>query len=135
MSTSSEIKERQLTFQLAVSEIEFKNWGFFIERKGEVLYLQIKFLAPDTDSGKANLQIQSGRKWMLSEHMTKSELIQTALKAVLTAEEHEAREQFLYKNKAVFAPHFNVDVLHDLDENEAHETRTPIEKKEANGTI
>lgn len=133
MSTSSEINERLLAFQIAIGELTYKDWDFYIGRKDNVLYLQVRFLAPDNGAEKPSLEIQSGRKWMLSNHMTKSELIQTALKAVLTAEEHEAREQFLYKNKAVFAPHLNVDVLHDLDENEAHETRTPIEKKEANG--
>ena len=135
MSTSSETTERRLAFQFAVDEIEYKNWGFYVGQKGDVLYLQVRFLAPDTDSDKPNLQVQKGRKWMLSEHMTKSELIQTCLKAVLTAEEHEAREQFLYKNKAVFAPHFDVDVLQKLDESLAHEHRNPIERKEADGTI
>lgn len=133
MSISSEIKIKQTAFQFVVGELIYKDWSFFIGRKDNVLYLQIRFLAPDNGSDKPSLQIQSGRKWMLSEHMTKSELIQTALKAVLTAEEHETREQFLYKNKAIFAPHLNVDVLHGLDENEAHETRTPTEKQEANG--
>ncbi len=133
MSTSSEIKNRQLAFQLAVGQISYKDWSFDIGIKSDVLYLQVKFLAPDNGSDKPSLEIQRGRKWMLSEHMTHSELIQTALKAVLTAEEHETREQFLYKNKAVFAPHFNVDALHGLDENKAHETRTPILFKEPNG--
>lgn len=51
------------------------------------------------------------RKWMLSAHMTKSEVVQTAFKAVMTAVEHETREQFIYKGAAIFGPHFNVDHL------------------------
>jgi hypothetical protein len=48
--------------------------------------------------------------------------VQTALKAVLTAEEHEAREQFFYRGGAVFGPHINVDrlwtIADELDERE-----------------
>lgn len=50
----------------------------------------------------------SGRKWLLSEHMTDGEIIQTALKAVLAAHEHEAREQFLFKGQAIFDPHYDL---------------------------
>ena len=38
-------------------------------------------------------------------------MIQTAFKAVLTAEEHETREAFRYKGQAIFAPHYNVEAL------------------------
>jgi hypothetical protein len=55
--------------------------------------------------------------------MTRSEVVQTALKAVLSAEEHEARERFLYKGKAVFGPHFDVDVLHSIYGKEALDVR------------
>lgn len=51
------------------------------------------------------------RKWTLSRHMTVSEIVQTAFKAVLTAVEHEAREQFTYRGAAIFGPHFSVDRL------------------------
>lgn len=56
---------------------------------------------------------------MLSPNMTKSELVQTAMKAVLAAEEHEAREHFRYRGKCIFGPHIDVDgllaVCDDLD--------------------
>lgn len=71
------------------------------------LYLQVSFL----DKQSKELR---GRKWRLSEHMTKSELVQTALMAVLAAEEHEAREAFKYRGAAIFGPHFDVDALHEL---------------------
>ena len=54
------------------------------------------------------------RKWYVSQHATTSEIVQTLLKAVLTAEEHEAREHFTYKGRPVFAPHHHVDALRDL---------------------
>lgn len=56
------------------------------------------------------------RKWRLSYFMTKSEVIQTAFKAVITSAEHQAREHFLYRGRAVFGPHFNVDALWDIAE-------------------
>jgi hypothetical protein len=52
-----------------------------------------------------------GRKWMLSYHMTDGELVQTAFKAVLTAQEHEAREQFKYRGVSIFDPHYDVERL------------------------
>ncbi|MPZ36633.1 MAG: hypothetical protein GEU95_00995 [Rhizobiales bacterium] len=55
-----------------------------------------------------------GRKWLLSQHMTKSEVVQTAFKAVLTAFEHEIRETFKYQGAAIFGPHFSVDRLVSL---------------------
>jgi hypothetical protein len=55
--------------------------------------------------------------------MTKSEIVSTALKAVLTAEEHEAREQFQYKSKTIFGPHFDVDKLASLCESDSMDVR------------
>lgn len=75
-------------------------------------FLQAEFHAPCADTGK--LTLQKSRKWYLSEHMTESELVQTAFKCVLTAIEHEAREQFKYKGQAILGPHFNVNDLVEL---------------------
>lgn len=55
-----------------------------------------------------------GRKWYISEHATVSEIVQTAFKAYLTAIEHEAREQFLWKGQPVFDPHYDLDKLAEL---------------------
>jgi len=52
-----------------------------------------------------------GRKWLLSQHMTDSEIVQTALLAVLVCEEHEARERFRYRGAAIFGPHQDVEDL------------------------
>jgi hypothetical protein len=87
--------------------------GNFIDRMVSVVYfLQAEFHAPCADTGK--LTLQKSRKWYLSEHMTESEVVQTAFKCVLTAIEHEAREQFKYKGQAIFGPHFNVNDLVEL---------------------
>lgn len=106
--------------QDALDLVRYKSWviAAFPETDGPGAYLQVRFNAPDYSKdrpGRANPAVaQAGRKWRLSEHMTKSEIVQTALMAVLAAEEHEIREQFRYKGSAIFGPHFDVDRLHDM---------------------
>lgn len=78
-------------------------------------YLQASFMAPCNMAGGVPVR-QTTRKWRLSPHMTNSELVQTALKCVLTSIEHEAREQFRYRGAAIFGPHFDVDRLVSLCE-------------------
>lgn len=91
--------------QEIISDIEYKDWEIKVtQRVGAYPYLQVSFI----DNSE---HLQRGRKWMLSQHMTKSEVVQTVFKAILTAEEHEIREQFRYKNRLVYGPHIDVDVL------------------------
>lgn len=88
-----------------LADVQYKDWKFVVGRstRGEP-YLQLQW------TGENGFPCTS-RKWLLSDFMTKSELVQTAFKAVLTAEEHEARETFLYKQAAIFGPHFDVDAM------------------------
>ena len=95
-----------------LSHITYKNWWFIVETKNDGFYLQIAFMGPDADdSGGGRVIEQHGRKWLISPYMTKNELIQTAFKAILTAEEHEVRENFMYNGKRILGPHIDVDVL------------------------
>ena len=95
-----------------VGNLESQDWVFLVEEKNNVPYLQVSFMGKCSVTGKVTEQ--KGRKWMLSEHMTKSELVQTAFLAVKQALEHEAREQFLYYGEPIFRPHFDVEYLWDL---------------------
>lgn len=95
--------------QAVMGELEYKDWVFHIGEDGDRCFLQVRFTALDVETMEVSWQ--SGRKWWISPHMTKSEVVQTALKAVLTAEEHEAREQFRYGGQRIFGPHIDVDVL------------------------
>lgn len=95
--------------------IKYKNWNIAIAHDGDTPFLQVHFHRFDAiDSSSGRLVPWTGRKWRLSIHMTDSEIVQTALKAVLTAEEHEVREHFLYRGRAIFGPHIDVDRLWDL---------------------
>lgn len=90
--------------------IAYKEWTFRIEKDGIGLwFLQVVVNGPCAATNEAITW--SGRKWRMSMHMTTSEVVSTALKAVLAAEEHEARERFLYKGRAIFGPHLNVEHL------------------------
>lgn len=94
-------------------DIRYKDWEFRIGKDAIGLFhLQVAFGARHVQSGTH--QAWSGRKWRISTHMTASEIVQTALKAVLTAEEHEAREGFCYKGRAIFGPHLSVERLLEL---------------------
>lgn len=87
-------------------EVDYKDWTFEIDTlPGDRLYLQVRFYA--------NGRSQAGRKWLLSPHMTRSEIVATVFKAVITAEEHEAREHFMYRGCAVYGPHIDVEALRD----------------------
>jgi hypothetical protein len=84
-------------------------------------YLQGRFFAPDATAG--DIQPQYTRKWLLSRHMTTSEIVQTVFKCALTAMEHEAREHFTYRGSAIFGPHFNVEALVAMRRTDLQEVR------------
>lgn len=92
-----------------VSEITCLDYSFVVEVKYGVPYLQLRYVEADIVTGDP--MDQHGRKWMLSPHMVRSEVVQTALKAVLTSMEHRAREAFKYKGERIFGPHFDVEAL------------------------
>jgi len=76
---------------------------------GDGVYLQISYMEPDVETGE--FAAQRGRKWYISPHATRSEVVQTALKAALTSAKHRVREHFLYKGKRIFGPHFDPEQL------------------------
>lgn len=115
--------------QHILSQISYKDWKFHLDQSGSIIWMQIRFMAPD-NSNPGRLELQHGRKWVLSPHMTKSEVVQTALLAVLTAEEHEAREQFTFRGEETFNPHFDIDRLHQLASDEAVDIRAPMISRE-----
>lgn len=94
-----------------LEKVEYPGMRFLIGRAGAASYLQVKFDTTDTATGEE--AVHKGRKWLLSVHMTETEIVQTALKAILTIVEHEARERFLYCGEAVYDPHCKIeDLLH-----------------------
>ena len=110
-----------------VAEIEFRDWSFLVGEYEDApghFYLVIEFQEACIVTGV--MQTQRSRKWMLSPHMTRSEIVQTAWLAVQTALMHEAREAFKWRDELVFGPHFDVEALHDLCAAKATDVRTPL---------
>ena len=95
-----------------VAQIRFEDYSFEVGEKNGVPYLRASYTEPDIITHEPTLQ--RTRKWMLSSHAVKSELVQTAFKCVLTSMEHRAREGFLYKGERVYGPHFDVEALVEI---------------------
>lgn len=92
-------------------ELTYPGYQFFAV-EGSRIYIQAQFLDRCSITGREELQYT--RKWYVSRDACKNEVVQTALKCVLTSVEHEARERFKYRGKAIYGPHFDVDALHRI---------------------
>lgn len=58
---------------------------------------------------------QECRKWLITlRTATPSDILQTALRAAIDAQEHEVREQFRFKGKKIYGPHFDPEALVDF---------------------
>lgn len=93
-------------------EVGGTNWNIDAGNMGHGFYVQLRYVEADIDTG--NPEDQHGRKWYVSSHSTKSEVVQTVLKACLTSAEHMIREHFTYRGVRIFGPHFDVDKLVQL---------------------
>ena len=96
-----------------VSRITYKpGWILKLDMAlGYKHFLYWTFTAPDVTLPGTPATSWNSRKWYLSKHMTENEIVQTALAAVLMAEEHEAREAFAYKGVNLFHPHIEIAAL------------------------
>lgn len=104
-----------------INQIRYKDWQFIVGEKNGVLYLQVKFNAPDNYTGV--IEEQSCRKYQLSTFMVKSEIVETAWLAVQRAELHEAAERFWYKGVLPYCPHFDIEARVEMAKNGRFETR------------
>jgi hypothetical protein len=96
-----------------VAECKFPGYTFevFVDGRGEI-YLQARYLENDVVTKEPATQLT--RRWFLSPFMTKSEIVQTVFKCVITSMEHKTREWFTYMGYAIFCPHFDVDALWEI---------------------
>jgi hypothetical protein len=104
---------KQEITEFVAKNIRYKDWEFFVNDKNGVIYLQIRFDAPDNFNPQ-KIERQHCRKWQLSEWMTPTEIVQTCWAAVTRAELHEAAETFKFKGFAIFDTHINVEALVDV---------------------
>lgn len=108
-----------------VADCAFQDYTFKVveSQTTGAVYLQGVYWEADTLTGKVETQFT--RRWFLSPSMGKSEIVATAFKCALTSMEHRTREWFLYKGRAVYHPHYDVDALWAICEE--REVRTPAE--------
>ena len=111
--------------QQLLENVRYKDWRFQVLTRGDHLFLRVIFEAPDLVT--KNPEIQKGRNWYLSPWMTGSEILNTAFLAVKTAEEHEMRESFRYKGKAIYGPHFDVEALVEIAQQKRFDVREHVE--------
>lgn len=115
MLTTDEVQE-------IIDNIQCMDYNFTIIHTDSYSYLQAWYNEKDVDTGVP--EVQKTRKWLLSQHMVKSEIVQTALKCVLTSLEHRAREHFKYKGELIFGPHFDIEAFYELAKQKRLEMRT-----------
>jgi hypothetical protein len=99
-------------FRAILADVSCSPYGFIVGETGGSLFLQVAAELPCNATGV--METQKGRKWLLSQWMTESEVVQTALMAVLAFEEHETRERFTWKGRAIYDGHYSADQLWEL---------------------
>ena len=82
------------------------------DRTAGRVFLQVVYESPCVNTGKS--EEWHGRKWYLSEHMTRDEIIKTSYAAFEAAVNHEVREGFKYDSVALFNPHISYLSLIDI---------------------
>lgn len=86
-----------------LSRVAYRDWRFVCDEMGKGYYVQVRFTDGEDEQG--------GRKWYVSLFATDMEVVQTAMMAVLAAEEHEARERFRFRGLQIFHPHRSLEAL------------------------
>jgi hypothetical protein len=100
--------QNDLTIKHILDLVKFKNgWELHLRYDDGRPYLQIQFDDIDNETGEEGYRAHC-RKWMLSYHMTDSELVRTAYLAFQQAIMHEADEKFLFDGRAIYNPHIDV---------------------------
>lgn len=85
-----------------VAGVRYKDWAFDVESWGGRPVLRLRWLG--VDAYTAEPAMQHSRPWLL-EAENESELLRSVWLAVVTAEEHEAREIFYFRGRRPFNPH------------------------------
>ncbi len=87
------------------SQVVFRDWQFHVKEDR----FRVTFFARDQVTG--NVELQTGRPWLLWPEMSDSQIVLTAWAAIEMALIHEAREEFRYRRRRVFGPHVSVDAM------------------------
>ncbi len=84
-----------------LGQVSYKDWDF-VTILDNGYRIHIEFIDHN--------ELQICREWILPS-ITPSDIVKTAWMAIQAAEEHEMRENFRYRGKRIFSPHFDVDKM------------------------
>lgn len=99
-------------FRGTLADVACAPYSFIVGVADTSTFLQVTAELPCNATGV--METQKGRKWLLSQWMTESEVVQTALMAALAFEEHELRERFTWQGRAIYDGHYSVSQLWEL---------------------
>ncbi len=108
-------KKSLADFQDILSQIQFLDRKFTVQQKGDGFLLQLSYIEKDIYTDKPS--VQKSRKWYLTAFATESEIVDTAYAACVRSMRHVTKEHFLYQNRRVFSPHFDIKARIDLCDN------------------
>jgi hypothetical protein len=99
----------------AVSSCFFPGYTLAVSIDGINAYIYASYVEADTITGLEEMQVT--REWTLvMATTTKSQVVSTCFKCILTSMEHKTREWFLYEDKPIYNPHQDVDKLLSITE-------------------
>lgn len=105
-----------------LDDVRFPDYDFSVTKDSRgAIYLQAGYWESDTVTLETERQLT--RRWFLSPEMTRSEIVSTAFKCILTSQEHRTREWFKYRGNAIYQPHHDVDALWELCANHLPDSR------------
>jgi hypothetical protein len=112
---SESVMDFEIRVKALVDELDYKWGGYRLlcerDKKDSAgrLYLQVECDRPDAYTGLPG--VGHGGKAYLSEHMTDGEIVRRAFALFMAYEEHECREGFRWRGRAVFGPHIATEAL------------------------
>jgi hypothetical protein len=95
---------------LGVTCTMFPTWQLKLSLEGAHLFLQV-YETDGRDTFNDEPVTWHGRKWLIEQTMTETQIVNTCFKAYETAIEHEFRELFRYRGRPVYNPHRCVNAL------------------------
>jgi hypothetical protein len=95
-------------------------------------YVQVRGMSRDLTRPTDNAYISwTGRKWLISQHMTETEVVNTCYLALVQAMMHELQEAVHYKGQRVFDPH--IAVWHRMENNASDVIPQDVRENSING--
>jgi|SRR5678816_2881123 len=109
-----------------LKDVSFMDRQFLLLDKGDGFLIQMSYMEPDVDHPEAGPVLQKTRKWYVSPFMTETEIVETCWAAAQRSMLHVAGENFKYRNKRVYSPHFDIYARMYLCDHNCFDAREPI---------